>query len=137
MNFCVTFKTGDYRKAITYRESETGGLNHLDEARQRIGTNFSAELFRGIFERLYESKYTVTITEEEARESGRAQESSTVNVTVPEGFLDKYTETYLDCDRKEKNDAIKSVQFKWRVNEAALMAAWEEAGYPLKWGFKE
>jgi hypothetical protein len=78
----------------------------------------------------------IQINEELARKSGRFITDAMVTCEVTAGYLSRFVfkETWKRRKPETGEIVITGLRYTWREEE--ILAAWEAAGYPLKWGFK-
>ena len=58
-------------------------------------------------------------------------------MVVPHGYLNRFTRIDVQADRDDKTGAVKYAYLYNAVDEGAILAAWEAAGFPVEWGFDE
>lgn len=132
MKFELTVKsrTG-YAVSIS---SSAIGITDLDMVRDKLGLpDMSAELLQGGIDQIQQD-INFGIDESVARESGHFKTCCVVAVRVPAGFINDRVDTDVVASRDEDTDAITGVRIVRSINNARVLAAWINAGYPLEWG---
>lgn len=132
MKFVIRFTGEGYYSAIDLPEKRLG-LQHLDLARQAVGVPYlAAERVKGKVDGVYENP-VVVVTEEQARRSGRFEESYLLEVTVPGGALNKYMHLHAIPRVDETTGEVREVVFAYKLDENELIEDWLSAGAPISW----
>ena len=134
MEFTVSFcsKQG---YAVNMADDKVG-LDFVDRVRMELQLNIPIERISGyICSRSYDPE--ITITEEQARDSGHFRNSASVQVTVPNEFINQFVTVELRTSKNGDTGEVTHVRGGLKLQEDKLFEAWREAGYPLEWGFKE
>ena len=95
------------------------------------------------------SKHTVTMTEDDARKSGKFNGTTKVKVIVPYGYLTKYVSMDARFYYTETNKSkipwlynkierhVSSAVINFVIDTKRIINEWIEAGSPERWGFDE
>jgi hypothetical protein len=70
-----------------------------------------------------------------AEKTGLFQKATSEKVEVPGGFLNQFVFLERGIERGE-NEEILSIKLYYKVDYAAILQAWEDANFPLEWGFE-
>jgi hypothetical protein len=134
MELKVKFKSKNGR-AIDL-PSRNVGLDAVNEARYEAGLNLPLDIIYDYVMGAWKNP-EITIEEELAVTSGHFGETSRRDVIVEEGFLNKFVNIRNTLLKDRKTGTVKKVSFYYKVDETAVLEAWEEAGFPLEWGAEE
>lgn len=80
---------------------------------------------------------SIKIAEDVARASGRFENTNSIQVTTPPGFLDKFTHRKMYTRIRPETGEIVHAWESCTIDSDEVTAAWKRAGYPTKWGFPE
>lgn len=135
MNFSVKFFAP---KFFAWQiDSKHGGLDLLDKARQDTGlASLSPHRVSNSVPSVAQDPI-LDISEEAARASGRFSEKSEVWVRVQKGWLNQFSQIFTVTDRSPESGEIILAKFEHRLDNDAVIGAWEEAGYPSPWESEE
>ena len=81
---------------------------------------------------LYDRWIYVQLDEFTARESGHFMEKATVEMYVPENFLNRFCETVVLAERNEENGEVKEASLVYEFNKEKFLEWWKSEGYPLE-----
>jgi len=135
MEFEVQFKyQGSY--SVEFHNVEIG-LNRINEVRANLNLpNLTMEVFLSKSTDLYANP-GIQISEITARRCNHFEERNVLQVFVNRpGFLNSFVVLSPEITRND-DGKIEMIKFISKVNKEAILEAWEEAGFPLKWGFEE
>ena len=103
------------------------GLKDLDQARLSVSSSLQmSDLGKYSVGKSEDPQFP--LSEEEARKCGLFETQNSFEVKVDGGQLNVF------CDKKfteGRNDGLRTWQ--WVLNQEALWAAWEDAGFPKNW----
>ncbi|GAB3272661.1 hypothetical protein GCM10027347_44440 [Larkinella harenae] len=117
--------------------SENPGINFIDRVRSELEVpSLSADVVSGYISGT-NCDADLSLEESTARDSGHYSEKSSTHVKVPRGFLNQFVKVELNTVRDPATGAINTVNGVQKLNKQAVIDAWAEAGYPLRWGFEE
>ena len=103
------------------------GLRELALVRAKYGPDVQAEQVCPLIDWIFEAP-TIELTEQEAQESGRFDDSSEIAVKV-EGDFSEFIG--ISVERIGAHPA--DYKLKYYIDHPALKAAWIEAGCPMEW----
>jgi len=111
------------------------GLDKVDEIRKiTLLPNLSLDVF-AFYSNSTRKNFSFQINENTARTSRHFKNRNRLQIEVPDGFLNSFV--VLSPEITQNDDGkIEKVDFKWEIDKEAVLEAWEEAGFPLKWGFE-
>ena len=110
------------------------GLKHLDAARAKIGQEVRPGMMPERSEGL-ETNPVIELTEAQARLSGLFVNVNSVEVTVPQASLNKYTSLSYDLSGFDAANNVVIVQCV--LDEGQIKKDWIAVGYPGKWNIPE
>ena len=113
-------------------EARNAGLRDVDQIRKELGVELPLERIRGNVSGLYTSP-RIVVSEELARKSGHFQDSYYVRISVKRGALNKFLTEVVRHESNEETGEIKVAWIERKLNEDALLAAWEAAEFPEEW----
>lgn len=113
-----------HSKPVVFR-SQRPGLWLLDAVRAIFGPQVSLEELVNLPD--IAADVAVAIGEEEARRSGHFDDTNVVDVFVPPASLNRF----VHFEPKRREDGL--IDWVFFFDEAAVLAAWAAAGYPLEW----
>lgn len=112
------------------------GLDAVDKARKKTGFRLPLDIVEGYVREVWDN-HEAPIPEELARQSGHFGETSRREVIVPENFLNQFVRIEHNLIQDSETGAVKKVSFRYDIDGTAVLEAWEDAGFPLKWGTEE
>jgi hypothetical protein len=112
------------------------GLNGLSVIRDKTGINLELRRVHG-FDQGKTGDITVEISENIAELSGHFQTKNSVSVTVKRGHLNQFTYQRVETQANINTGEIYSAWIQTAIDEKALLSAWRDAGFPLKWEIEE
>lgn len=124
MQFRVVF-SGNGGYAVVHKSRECG-LRDLDRCRVEIGPGVDQCNVRGYVEGVVENP-EVSVTEEQARESGAFGDTRLVLVSVPEGWLNDCCTERLEDHRR----CGESITIRKSIAPLRAFAKWREANFAL------
>ena len=114
------------------------GIKQVDQIRNEVGApNLKLEKINDTASCIVTANVTVDVTEEIARRSGLFLETALVDVNVNYHFLNKFYIIDYDVKKNDETGEVEEVRAVWKLNEKALLMAWEDAGFPSKWEDEE
>ena len=121
MNLVLRFSTTDGAYVVDF-PPRIVGLKHLDLARV-VDTQLSVDAFHDNVHGMQERNIYVQIDESLARKSNQFAESSTVIITVPAGFLNRFYElVYVSSNKR--------VQYS--INSKNVIEWWKHNNFPTE-----
>ncbi|MFW5786932.1 MAG: hypothetical protein ACOCV3_01565 [Halanaerobiales bacterium] len=131
-NYLICFKS----KGRLWSESETGGTNLLELARETTGIDNLS--FNQLLDGVYTGnvcKYCLvpgnTINEKDV------DTDNIISVLVENNLFSKLGLMEIVESLSHKNaetGQLELISFEWAVNDNLLLTEWEKAGFPIKWG---
>ena len=120
-----------------YINSADTGLNGVRKIRKELETDkLSSERIRD-YKKGLETNPQIKILESIAISSGRFDERNIVKVVVRHKALNKFVYEVVECDKDEQTGEITHAWIERKLNEQAVLNAWEDAGYPLEWNVED
>lgn len=136
MQFSITVQSAKHH-AVNI-DTEKLGIAALDRVREELKTpKLSAKLLEPEIRGMHEDFAYLNIPEAIARESGHFRCRTHICVHVPPGFLNELTETKVTAIKDPGTDEIQSVRIRRTIDDATIIRAWDQAGYPRKWSTPE
>ena len=130
MKFIVEFYSAYLDFAVLAKETSPG-TKHLDEARELAGCDLPLDRIDDIICAIQIARPRIEICEEIARKSGRFKECGLVFVRT-ESLTNYLVPEYI-IDNDPNTAEVKHVTIKRKLDEQAVIRAWEAAGFPLDW----
>ena len=134
MRFVVSFR-GLYDTALDFTNwavelPAVGGLGALTEARKIIPNISPKDVMAVDTENI---NPCVSIPEDLAVKTGYFSDRSIVYVTVGRGSLSRFYSIDHSIVDTKYSGVLPRIMLYWRLDVDSLLAAWEKAGFPLRW----
>jgi len=136
MDFNLTFVVDKKSSGRLYRVDSTWfGLEELDKIRADLKVpHLDPGLVDNYVPRFSGIQHRVTLSEKEARTAGCFAESSGAVVQCNAEKLTPLIRSEYYTQRDPEKDTIIEVKKRYHIDDEELIAAWLQAGAPLKWG---
>lgn len=116
-------------------DSRDIGLNGVDRIREYAGHKIPLDVIHGGVMAL-RAYPRIKVSEEVARKSGHFWDRNTVCVTVPAGGLNRFVRLIPHVERADSGEVLHA-ELHAKIDNEAVVRAWEEAGFPLQWDLTE
>jgi len=114
------------------------GLEDLDRAREELDLpELSADLLNRKVESVTKVAVYCEIDEATARKSGHFVQRCERTVNCPHKGLNKFFSKQIKTTVVPETGEITKAWFVYEVDKEAVIKAWKDAGYPLKWKVEE
>lgn len=122
--------------AYSIHSSETG-LNDLDQIREETGISaLDPAIVDSTIQGTYGSQ-KIYLSEDEARRSGLFLSQNEVTVETKPKFLNQFFFKKYYVNRNSQTGAVTAAGACWDINKDELKEAWQQDGYPVRWGFDD
>ena len=110
------------------------GYIDVRRIREAVGVpELSLERIRGKREALINSSPAIAVPEAQAERCEHFAHTCEVEVTVPGDGLNRFVREDVRDERSPETGEVVSARLVPVLDEAAVLAAWEAAGFPLEW----
>jgi len=113
------------------------GIRGVNQIREELNLkSFPLDRVSSMTKPYLQKDPSIVVEEEIARESELFETKNTIHVSVPPNALNEYVYIKTESSKDSTGD-IKNAYLKYHVYYNRILGEWREAGYPLKWLFKE